>query len=384
MADNLVKFRHGSYAAYLAAKDAGRLEESTLYFITDEGNARLYKGDKLFTQQWEVRNGLPAVDTAKPDRLYLDLLNNKISYFDATQNKFVDVLEGGKVTVADAVTETGTDPVSSKAVFSFVKEEIKAIADIEVDFEGLVSDISAGETAGTLVVTKGKESNTVTVKGAVISPVWDSTTRKLTLNNTTEEAIVVDLGKDMVITSGRYDADNKDLILVIGEDESNTVTIPVDDLVATYTASADHSGAVKITVASNEIKGQILVDGASILSVVDGALTADLSGYVTTGDFDTLEKAVEDLAADVDAISKKVEKNIVDIGLINDFITNDLNTRIDERLKDTTDEIKNINTALSNLETNFKAADATLLADAKSYTDGKVAEAVSTWTMIGA
>jgi hypothetical protein len=168
--------------------------------------------------------------------------------------------------------------------------------------------------------------------------------------------------------SGLFNARNKDVVIV--KDEKNIYSDRVTEDKTKY-------------VANNEIKGQILVDGASILSVTNGALTADLSGYVTAGDFDILEKAVEDLTADVDAISKKVEKNIVDIGLINDFITNDLNSRIDERLQDTSNEIVNIKTALTNLETNFKAADTTVLTEAKSYTDSKVADAIVTWNMIG-
>jgi hypothetical protein len=42
MADNMVKFKHGTYENYVALPNK---ESDTLYFITDVGNARLYKGD---------------------------------------------------------------------------------------------------------------------------------------------------------------------------------------------------------------------------------------------------------------------------------------------------------------------------------------------------
>ena len=74
MADNIVKFRYGTYTNYVNAEK----DPNTLYFITDHGNVRLYKGDQLFTQQWQVVNGLPAVENAHTDRLYIDVINTSI------------------------------------------------------------------------------------------------------------------------------------------------------------------------------------------------------------------------------------------------------------------------------------------------------------------
>lgn len=50
MAINYVKFQRGSLAAYIALKDAGRLDKNTLYFIkTEDGINRLYMGENLIS-----------------------------------------------------------------------------------------------------------------------------------------------------------------------------------------------------------------------------------------------------------------------------------------------------------------------------------------------
>ena len=242
----------------------------------------------------------------------------------------------------------------------------------------LISEIVAGDESGTLVVTKGEKNTTVALNGVVVDPTWDPAQRILTLPNTTDgKAITINFGKDMVVTSGSYDATEKELVLVIGEDSANTVRIPVESLVDTYNASEDTAGAVQITVENHAIKGSILVDGSSVLKIVDGKLTIDLTNYVTTEVFNELEARVDTLEEDV----ADHEERIV---ALNDFIANTLNTRIDERiaLKEYDSKIQGLTQDVANIRTEFASQDAVTLNAAKAYTDTKVSNVEVLWNVI--
>ena len=371
MAENIVKFRYGTYANFVNADK----DENTLYFITDEGNARLYKGDKLFTQQWQVVDGLPAIENAKPDRLYIDTVNNKLSYFNGTN--YSDVLKGGNVEIASSVTAEGTTAVSSKAIYDFVHHEITALTGGST--ATLISNIAAGEESGTLVITKGENNTNVTLKGVIVDPTWDETQRILTLPNTTgEKAITINFGKDMVVTSGSYDASTKDLVLVIGEDSSKTVRIPVGSLVDTYTASTDTSAAIEITVNDHEIKGSLLVESGSVLKIQDGRLAIDLSDYVTTAVLNALEQRITTLEGEV----ADHERRIV---ALNNYVTGDeMNTRIDNRIKgfDYGSKIDALTTQIDTVRSEYKSADEATLSSAKSYTDTQISNFKTYWNVI--
>ena len=383
MSTNMVKFRHGTYRSYLNLVQQGNVEENALYFITDEGNARLYKGSKLFTQQWEVVPGLPAADDAKTDRLYIDTVGNKLAYFNGST--FSDVLKGSDITVSTTVAENDVNAVSSHAVFTFVKDEILKLTG-GIDLGTVVTGIETAEgtPAGSFTVKQGKTSTDVTLNGVVVNPEWDATTRILTLpNTTTGKELTINFGKDMVITSGEYDATNKKLIFVIGEDATKTVEVPVGDLIDVYTASTETDGAIKLTVTDNAFKGELLVDSASVLKITAGKLTADLSGYVTTTIFDTLNEAVTNLQKDV----KKNSDNIVALNaFLNGTEGDTLNARIDARIKDTKDKAATLEAQISNLEEAYKNADAGVLADAKTYaknyTDTQIESAKTLWVII--
>ena len=383
MSTSMVKFRHGTYRSYLNLVQQGNVEENALYFITDEGNARLYKGSKLFTQQWEVVSGLPSIDTAKTDRLYIDTLGNKLAYFNGST--FSDVLKGSDITVSTTVAENDANAVSSHAVFTFVKDEISKLTG-GIDLGTVVTGIETAEgiPAGSFTVKQGEKSTNVTLNGVVVNPEWNAETRVLTLpNTTTGKELTINFGKDMVITSGTYDATNKELVFVIGEDSTKTVKVPVGDLIDIYTASTETDGAIKLTVTDNAFKGELLVDANSVLKITAGKLTADLSGYVTTTIFDTLNEAVTNL-------QKDVKKNSDDIVALNTFLNgtegDTLNARIDARIKDTKDKAATLETQISNLEAAYKNADAGTLADAKTYaknyTDTQLETVKTLWTTI--
>lgn len=357
----MVMFKYGTYQQY---KDLSTKDANTLYFITDQGNARLYKGEQLLTQQWEITPGLPSINDAKPDRLYIDTNGKRISYVNAA-GEWENALIAPEVEIDNKITETGEGLVSSKTVYEFVKSEIGAIIGDEESISAFVKEVTAGNGAGTLIVSHGATENTVTLKNLVHTPTWNDDERKLTLPNTTGDDLIINFGKDMVISEGSYNAETQELELTIAN-SNKVVKIPVASLVDTYTASDDETDAVKITVENNTIKGAILVDGASVLKIVNNKLTADLTAYIGTEAFEALKDRVKANEDDIAEI-------VIDINNIKTFIngTNDssLQAKIDARIKPTSDALGTLTQTVTNMDAAHNTALENAILECKGYTD---------------
>lgn len=289
---NLVKFMSGSSASFAAL---GTKDDNTLYFLND--TKQIYKGEHLYSKSFEVVSILPTSGGVK-DVLYVETSTKKLHIWNGSS--FVEALDAF-VTIDTEVKETGANAVSGKAVYDFVSAEINALTGgtSNVFVSSIVEDNSA---IGQFTVNKGAESTTIKVKldGLAQAPSYDRTLRKFTFPVIGGDAVEVNLGKDLVVTNeSHYDAQTQKIVLVIDGDPKSTIEIPVADLVDVYTASADESGAVKVTIESNEVKAAVKVDGATIKND-NGVLKADFSTLA-------LKSVVEDLAKDVAANETAIE-----------------------------------------------------------------------------
>ena len=282
----MIKFKTGSLAAY---KALGTPDGDTLYFIND--TLQLFKGSELYGKSFRVVDGIPAAGIE--DVLYIDRLNKKIqTYKDGV---WTDALDAN-IVIEDEVKADGVDAVSGKAVASYVQSAIDNVTGGAT--ATVISGIAKGDTFGTIKVTQGSNVTPVEVNlaGVVADPTYDSETRVITLPQYGKDALVINLGKDMVVKSGSYDADNKNLELVLTD--GSKVTIPVGDLVDIYEASDDTTGAVQISISNNKIKGSVIADGTTI-KVVEGKLTADFSTLVTLEAFNALKGRVDTAEQDI-------------------------------------------------------------------------------------
>jgi hypothetical protein len=197
--------------------------------------------------------------------------------------------------------------------------------------------------------------------------------------NTTGDTLTINFGKDMVVSDGIYNTVTQELELTIANSDK-IVKIPVASLVGTYTASTDETGAVKITVENNTIKGSVLVAENGILKIVNGKLTADLTDYINTTTFNALEARVKTAEDDIDILE-------IDLKAIQDYIngTGDgsLTAKVNSLIKPTADEVGTLKQTVANMDAAYKSADVTTLNDAKAYTDTQVALAKVIWTQIG-
>lgn len=131
--------------------------------------------------------------------------------------------------------------------------------------------------------------------------------------------LVVNIPKDNFVRSGSYDANTKEIVLVVDDDTAvegyTEVRIPAAALVDVYTADNTGLGGVEMAVSSdNKISGKILVDTTSILSVnTEGKLTIDTTAiYQAIADAKSelegkITAAQEALQGNIDALDEKVD-----------------------------------------------------------------------------
>ena len=258
--------------------------------------------------------------------------------------------------------------------------------------------------------------------GSATAPTYESETRKITIpyigEDGNETSLVIELGKDMVVTSGEYVADEdedgnpvRELVLTLTNGE--TVHIPVADLIDIYTGNTSNtvavtvssdnkiSAAVKLSVQKETEDGpdkNILKSDANGLYVVESDFV-ETKQLITTAQANAKTEAQGLVDTAVAAINASIEADKAtlaeDLNTIRGLITAEetartqadtgIGTRIDgiESAYKAADEAldgrvtaletadTNFNTALEGLETELKAADEAM---AKDITDLKAAD----------
>lgn len=251
---------------------AGTKVETDIYFLSD--THEIYRGSDPFTQAVIMYTSLPTTSIAT-NRLYVnsDTLEGKIH----NGTSWSTVIKP----VDSTVTVDGTNPVSSAAVIAYVATKLDGIT----ASSDVVSELSWDGNNQVLTITKGDDSTeTITFDGLGVSLSYNTTSGLLQLTDASGDVIGdgVSLDLERFVYSGEYDTETQSIILYFDEAKTESVTIPVGDLVDTYTAEAlDNS--MSLTVESNVIKGKVKISTASgnIITVEeDGIYVAatDISG----------------------------------------------------------------------------------------------------------
>ena len=184
----------------------------------------------------------------------------------------------GVVTAAVAGTNAGeinlTNSTAANSTTITVPGVVATIAD------------STTEAAFTVTPTTGTAYD-VTVSGVVTTPTWNSTTRSLTLPVAGGSSVVVDIGKDIFVQQGYYDTTNKNIVLILNNDDpsdpQNPIIIPAAALVDVYTGGATSTATVTVST-TNEITATVKIDSATgnslqVVAGEGGGLRVDLSAY---------------------------------------------------------------------------------------------------------
>lgn len=282
MANN-VTFKFGAYSAYkaLAVKDA-----NTLYFTND--THQLFKGTVEYTKSAQLVDALPAVESAEQGVIYI-LKDTKVaSIFNGVE--FVQINKGVVLAIP---TEGATDEnlPTTKAVADYVNDKIAGVMGQKGKF---VTDVTYA--AGKLSVAKGDAAVETTLTGVVHEPTYDAETRTIKLPVYGGDELTINLGKDMVVTSGTYDAKEKTINLTISTGE--VVKIPAAALVDVYTGGETATAKVAVSE-SNVITVDVKVSAAenNILEKKgDGLYVANPDAY-TKAETDAAIKKVSDTLA---------------------------------------------------------------------------------------
>ena len=276
---------YGTQSAY---DDIATKDNNKLYFCTDTG--KIYKGAIDFTNSVIVTASRPESPVA--GKIYVITTTETVETY---ANNAWQVLNYKKVESAlDAqdnpvstigAASTDDEVASAKNVYLAIQEAIEEITGGGT----VVKSVAAGTATNTIVVTKGDDStSSFNVKGVVTEPTWNDSTRVLTLPVAGGSDVTVNIGKDLVLESGRYDAATESIILVLNDEEHTEITIPVGDLIDIYVGSTD-AGGIDVSV-STAASGPSTISASLNLSTASGqgatfaadGLLVDLSSYALT------------------------------------------------------------------------------------------------------
>lgn len=273
-----VLFYYGTKAKYdaLTTKDPG-----TLYFTTD--TLQLFKGEEEYTKTVKLVSDLPATGQLQ-GVVYVKTTDFTAHVWDGTS---FHQISQKTVTAIPSTGATDDTVPTTKAVADYVAAKLGDTSNLT----GVVTSVTYTPSTGTMAVEKdGSTTNTV-LTGVINNPTYEAATRKITLPVFGGDALVIELGKDAVVSSGSYNVSNKtiDLVLTSGD----PISIPVESLIDIYTGLATSTATVTVS-SDNKISVNVKVSATAnnrITVEEDGLYVPDA---YTKAETDAKVKAVQD------------------------------------------------------------------------------------------
>lgn len=223
-----VNFYTGTYEKYKQLLANDNIADNCLYFCED--TRTIFRGGEVIPVPYVVlQNGeLPSTQDAIKDLLYIDNENNKIFVYDGLPN-FVSIF-GDNIVHIDAIKS----------------------------------------------INWKEDSRTLTL------PTIDNNGELATLN--------IQLGRDLILDTAKYDAVNRKIVLVFvtsdeTDDVTKTVEIPVDDLVDLYRGK--NTSSIKMTineetntgsVDEREVQAELIVYNADLTNEKQNAIIVKDTG----------------------------------------------------------------------------------------------------------
>lgn len=298
----------GNYANYKALT---KKDPNVLYFCEDVG--KIFKGEVDYTDHVVAAPTKPTVPVT--GKIYI------LSDTDTVEAYINGTWKILSYPIATTIDEHSDDMhvATTKAVY----DALQKIKPVTID--GVVTDISPIENADAshkpaeLHLEYDNDAGStynkdIIIPGVSLEPKWDSTARTITIPVTpvdgtgTIKNVVMNLGRDIFIDSNAANGYNKteksiDLYLNDASEHSGTPTlvrIPIADLVDSIktitggtgngtTSSVDPDGTLHVNLVLDP-------DSKNALTLSSNGLMLDLSGYVTTTDFQDLADTVDNLA----------------------------------------------------------------------------------------
>lgn len=356
-------------------------------------------GAVVHTKEALVGSVINAAYDSTTKVLTLPVVTGKDASTGAVTTKAVTIDMKGVVAGAFVSVSTTADTTTVSAKHTFTYKDATGASKTTDIYDSGVRKVEAGSTTDKVKVTTANattgalsSAEFLVGAGSVKNPTYDANTRKITLpilqTDATTKDLVINLGKDMVVKSGSYNTETKNIELVLTDDTK--VLISAADLVdiyigaatttATTTVSSDNKISVDVklsTVTNNKVKVDTTNGGLVVLE----ADFTDTKKLISDGDSATLKSAKDytdgQISTEVtnrnSAIKKAVDdevtaRNTAISTAISTEVTN-RNTYVDNSIKT---EVTNRNTAITNA-----------LKEAKDYADQQAAAAGTTWVDFG-
>ena len=265
---SLVQFSLGTLASYKAITTP---DNNTIYFMTD--SPLVYRGSVLCNDVIQFVTAFPTTDMQQ-GIIYINETTFEAKVYTTTGWKVIN--KGFTTAISNSASSHDKIP-TEKAVYDFV---VNKIADVVAGDGTFVTDVAFVPASKSLNINKGSQTSSVALTGMAHSPTYDSATRKITIPIVGGTALEINLGKDLVVSSGTYNTTTKaiDLTLTSG----NVISIPVGELVDVYTG-AQTSSATTTVSSGKEISVVIrtsAVAGNQVVVKSDGLYVSatDVSG----------------------------------------------------------------------------------------------------------
>ena len=259
-----VNFYVGSYDAYskLAVKNA-----DTLYFTTD--TLQIFKGAVEYTKSVKLVSTLPESGQVQ-GVVYVRTTDFTLHVYNGTA--WTQLNKATATSIPEAATDD-TVP-TTKAVADYVNDKIAGVVGGKGVF---VTDVTYAD--GKISVAKGDAPVETELTGVVHAPTYDAETRTIKMPVFGGDELTINLGKDLVVTSGKYDAKTKEIQLTITS--GDVVKIPVGSLIDIYVGIATSTANVTVSD-DNKISVNVKVSAKANNSIVieeDGLYVAVPDAY---------------------------------------------------------------------------------------------------------
>ena len=207
---------------------AGVKVDDDLYYLSD--TQEVYRGTVSYTQSIAMyETTLPSNPAL--NRLYIEKTTLAGSIWNGSS--WVEVVKP----IASTVTNSA-NPVSGAAVVSYVAAQLANLA----NSADTVKNVSYDDSEHILTVTKGDDStNPIVLTGLGCSISFADS--KLQLLDASGNKIGAEINMDIerFVHSGEYDDESKSIILYFNAEKTDSVSIPVGDLVDEYTVEGTTS-----------------------------------------------------------------------------------------------------------------------------------------------
>lgn len=276
----LLAIHAGTYAEYVAKKEATQLVETDLYFTTDAPQ-KLFRGSKPVNEAWTLVNADPAeADTMRTGVLYINKTTGKISVLGGDDGTTIETIMPARVT---SIGASGND------------DAIPTVAAIR----GYVQSVSSGgftqaayvanesEHVHALKFTTSGGTNTfVDLPSGLANVEYDAATGKFTFTKYDGSKVEADTPLEKILTSAEFDDESHILTLTFATSSGTPQVVPVDltGLVDTFTVAATPNQAISISSGEGLFTINLKVADASLSQSAAGlkvALSATAGNQLT-------------------------------------------------------------------------------------------------------